>query len=153
MTWASGGLLLDLLRVVGLIPLDVDVPGMVTRGLALAASVLLAHLTLFRPPQRSDGRIPNWFGWAAFVLALPYPLLMTWWALGGTLGLTGAGVAGDNWKSLVVAAEHPFSAGSRPIPAAGTHLAPWSHVGCCSPPAGWPPPPPPRSAGQPAGRW
>ena len=90
MAWASGGLLLDLLRVVGLIPLGVDWPGMVTRALALAASVVLAHLTLFRPPRGSRGQVPNWFGWVACVLALPYPLLKTWWALGGTLGLSGA---------------------------------------------------------------
>jgi hypothetical protein len=95
MTWASGGLLLDLLRVVGLIPLGVDWPGMVTRALALAASVVLAHLTLFRPPRESGGRAPGWFGWVACVLALPYPLLKTWWAMGGTLGLSGAGVAGE----------------------------------------------------------
>jgi hypothetical protein len=99
MTWASGGLLLDLLRVVGLwlpiMPLGVDWPGMVTRALALAASVVLAHLTLFRPPRESGGRAPGWFGWVACVLALPYPLLKTWWALGGTLGLTGGGVAGE----------------------------------------------------------
>jgi hypothetical protein len=99
MTWASGGLLLDLLRVVGLwlpiMPLGVDWPGMVTRTLALAASVVLAHLTLFRPPREGGGRAPGWFGWVACVLALPYPLLKTWWALGGTLGLSGAGVAGE----------------------------------------------------------
>lgn len=99
MVWASGGLLLDLLRVVGLwlpiIPPVVDWPGMVTRALALAASVVLAHLTLFRPPHGSGGRSPSWFGWVAFVLALPYPLLKTWWAMGGTLGLSGGGVAGE----------------------------------------------------------
>ena len=95
MVWASGGLLLDLLRVVGLIPLGVDWPGMVTRALALAASVVLAHLTLLRPPRESGGRAPGWFGWLACLLALPYPLLKTWWALGGTLGLTGAGVTSE----------------------------------------------------------
>jgi hypothetical protein len=99
MAWASGGLLLDLLRVVGLwlpiIPPIVDWPGMVTRALALGASVVLAHLTLFRPPHESGGRAPSWFGWVAFVLALPYPLLKTWWAMGGTLGLSGGGVAGE----------------------------------------------------------
>jgi hypothetical protein len=99
MTWASGGLLLDLLRVVGLwlpiMPPGVDWPGMVTRALALTASVVLAHLTLFRPPHESSGRVASWFGWAAFALALTYPLLKTWWALGGTLGLTGGGVAGE----------------------------------------------------------
>jgi hypothetical protein len=99
MVWVSGGLLLDLLRVVGLwlpiMPLGVDWPGMVTRALALAAGVVLAHLTLFRPPRDSGGRAPSWFGWVAFALALPYPLLKTWWALGGTLGLSAAGVAGE----------------------------------------------------------
>jgi hypothetical protein len=99
MTWASGGLLLDLLRVVGLwlpiIPPIVDWPGMLTRALALGASVVLAHLTLFRPPHGSGGRAPSWFGLVAFVLALPYPLLKTWWSMGGALGLSGGGVADE----------------------------------------------------------
>jgi hypothetical protein len=102
MAWASGGLLLDLLRVVGLIPLGVDVPGMVTRTLALAASGALARVTPFRPPDGRSGRVPSWFGWAAFALALPYPLLKMWWALGGTLGLSQAGVAGELAGSFVL---------------------------------------------------
>lgn len=102
LTWASGGLLLDLLRVVGLIPLGVDVPGTVTRALALAATVVLAHLTLFRAPREPRGQPPGWFGWVACVFALPYPLLKTWWALGGTLGLTGGGVGDELAGSFVL---------------------------------------------------
>lgn len=102
MMWASGGLLLDLLRVIGLIPFGVDVPGMVTRTVALAATLALAHLTVFRPPHGSPVPVPTWFGWAAFALVLPYPLLKTWWALGGTFGLTGAGVAGELGGSFLL---------------------------------------------------
>jgi hypothetical protein len=35
----------------------------------------------------------SWYGYAAFVLALPYPVLRTHWALGGTLGLSWPGAA------------------------------------------------------------
>ncbi len=66
---------------------------MATRVLALAATIVLAHLTVFRPPQAAHGQSPGWFGWLAFGFALTYPLLKTWWAMGGTLGLTEGGVA------------------------------------------------------------
>jgi hypothetical protein len=100
MVWAANGLPLDLLRIVGLIPLSVDWPGLATRTLALAAAVVLAHLALARPAAPASTRAATWYGYAAFVLALPYPVLRTWWALGGTLGLMWPGAAGDGYAWL-----------------------------------------------------
>ena len=39
----------------------------------------------------------SWYGYAAFGLALPYPVLRTWWALGGTPGLMWPGAAGQGF--------------------------------------------------------
>jgi hypothetical protein len=89
MVWAAGGLPLDLLRLVpgGLMPDGVDWPGLVTRALALAAFVALACLVFARPVAHAATRRAAWYGYAAFGLALTYPALKTWWALGGTFGL------------------------------------------------------------------
>ncbi len=95
MVWAANGLLLDLLRVVGLIPLGVDWPGFVTRALALAAVVVLARLVLDRRDEPVTSRSATWYGYAAFVLALAYPFFRTVWVFGGTLGLTRPGAAGQ----------------------------------------------------------
>jgi hypothetical protein len=97
MVWAANGLPFDLLRLTPLIPLPVDWPGMATRTLALAAAVVLAHLALARPAALASTRPATWYGYAAFVLALPYPVLRTWWALGGTPGLKWPGAAGQGW--------------------------------------------------------
>lgn len=95
MVWAANGLPFDLLRMVpGLMPPGVDWPGLATRTLALAAAVVLARLALARPTAPASTRAATWYGYAAFVLALPYPVLRTWWALGGTLGLMWPGAAG-----------------------------------------------------------
>ncbi len=77
MVWAANGLPLDLLRLTPLMPFPVDWPGMVTKTLALAAAVVLAHLTLARPTAPAAAPA-TWYGYAAFVLALPYPVLRTW---------------------------------------------------------------------------
>jgi hypothetical protein len=61
--------------------------------LALAAAVVLARLALARPAASASTRVASWYGYAAFVLALPYPVLRTHWALGGTLGLSRPGAA------------------------------------------------------------
>jgi len=95
--WTASGLPIDLLRVAslvvpGLMPPGVDWPGLATRALALAALVVLAHLTLARPGAGS--RAVSWYGYAALALALPYPFLKTWWALGGTFGLRWPGAHG-----------------------------------------------------------
>jgi hypothetical protein len=94
MVWAVNGLPLDLLRLTPLIPLAVDWPGLMTKTLTLAATVVLAHLALARPAAPASTRPASWYGYAAFVLALPYPVLRTIWALGGTLGLAWPGAAG-----------------------------------------------------------
>jgi hypothetical protein len=94
MVWAANGLPFDLLRMTPLIPLGVDWPGLARRTLALAAAVVLARLALARPAAPASTRAATWYGYAAFVLALPYPVLRTWWALGGTLGLRWPGAAG-----------------------------------------------------------
>ena len=95
--WTASGLPIDLLRVAslvvpGLMPPGVDWPGLATRALALAALVVLAHLALARPAAPS--RAASWYGYAALALALPYPVLKTWWALGGSLGLRWPGADG-----------------------------------------------------------
>jgi len=95
--WAASGLPLDLLRVAslvapGLMPPGVDWAGLVARALALAALVALARLTLARPAV--PARAASWYGYAALALALPYPVLKTWWALGGSLGLRWPGAEG-----------------------------------------------------------
>lgn len=97
MVWTANGLPFDLLRMAGLIPLGVDWPGLATRTLALAAAVMLARLVLADPAATASTRAAPWYGYAAFVLALPYPVLRTWWALGGTLGLTWPGAAGEGF--------------------------------------------------------
>ena len=103
MVWAANGLPLDLLRIAGLAPDGVDWPGLATRTLALAAAVMLARLALAGPPDPTSTRefrsthVVNWYGYAAFVLALPYPVIRTCWALGGTLGLMWPGAAGHGF--------------------------------------------------------
>lgn len=98
--WTASGLPLDLLRVAsllapGLMPPGVDWPGLVTRLLALAALVVLAHYT-FRRSTSSSAPAPatRWYGYAALGLALVYPALKTWWALGGDFGLRWPGADG-----------------------------------------------------------
>jgi hypothetical protein len=94
MVWAANGLPLDLLRLTRLIPLPVNWSGLATKTLAFAAAVVLARLALARPAASASTRAATWYGYAAFLLALPYPALRTNWALGGTLGLGWPGAAG-----------------------------------------------------------
>ncbi len=103
MVWAANGLPLDLLRLTPLIPLPVNWPGLATKTLALAAAVVLARLALARPAVSASARAATWYGYAAFVLALPYPVLRTNWALGWTLGLGWPGAAGHGWAPLLLA--------------------------------------------------
>lgn len=90
--WTAGGLPLDLLRVAslivpGLMPAGVDWAGLAVRLLAAGALVVLARLALARPSVHVRTDHASWYGYAAFALALPYPVLKTWWALGGVFGL------------------------------------------------------------------
>jgi hypothetical protein len=100
MVWSAGGLPLHVLRLTGLIPLPVDWLALAVKTLALAASVVLGHLTLLGP---ASSRPAAWYGYAAFVLALPYPVLRTCWALGWSPGLERAGAAGSGWAPWLLA--------------------------------------------------
>ncbi len=103
MVWTANGLPFDLLRMTPLMPLGVDWPGMATRTLALAAAIMLAHLALALPATQVATRSASWYGYAAFVLALPYPVLRLCWALGGTVGLMYPGAAGSGFAPLLMA--------------------------------------------------
>jgi hypothetical protein len=103
MVWTANGLPFDLLRLTPLMPQGIDLPGMVTRSLALAAVLVLARLALARPVDSESKHTIRWYGYAAFILALPYPVLRTIWAFGGTIGLTHAGAAGTGFAPLIIA--------------------------------------------------
>ncbi len=88
--WCAGGLVFDLIRAgVGE---PVDAVGAAVRLVALAAGVLLAATALAARSrsgsERAGSRPVRWPGYAAAVLALPYAVLKTAWALGSTVGLT-----------------------------------------------------------------
>ncbi len=102
MVWAANGLPIDLLRLTPLMPFPVDWPGLVTKTLALAAAVVLARLALARPADPPAARAAAWYAYAAFVLALPYPVLRTCWALGSTIGLVRPGAAGHGWAPWLI---------------------------------------------------
>jgi hypothetical protein len=102
MVWAANGLPFDLFRVMRLIPVPVDWPGLATRTLALAAVGVLAHLALTRPAISASFRAASWYGYAAFVFAMPYPVLRVIWAFGGTLGLAWPGAGGKGFAPLLI---------------------------------------------------
>jgi hypothetical protein len=113
MVWAANGLPFDLLTAAGLIGrrdasgaivlATVCWPGLASRASALVTAVLLARLALARPTTPASTPAASWYGYAAFLLALPYPLLRMHWALGGTLGLLWPGAAGQGWEPLLIA--------------------------------------------------
>lgn len=94
---AANGLPLDLLRLTPLIPIGIDWPGVVIKILALGGAIMLLRFTLVRQATPASFRLVAWYGYAAFLLALPYPILRTCWALGGTLGLVQPGAAGHGF--------------------------------------------------------
>lgn len=109
MVWVANGLLFDFFAMAGLIGdpatglrVSVNWPAMATRTFALAVAVCLARITLARPVTMASTRPAAWYGYAAFVLALPYPVLRIWWALGGTTGLTSPGAAGHGITPLLL---------------------------------------------------
>jgi hypothetical protein len=102
MMWAANGLPFDLFRVARLIPLPVDWPGLATRTLALATTLVLAHLALARPVESACTSTASWYGYAAFVFAMPYPVLRFNWAFGGTLGLGWPGAGGKGLAPLLI---------------------------------------------------
>jgi hypothetical protein len=113
MVWLANGLPFDLLTLAGLIGhrtaggaivmATVYWPGLATRAFALGAVVVLARLALAPAGGAVAARPASWYGYAAFVLALPYPVLRVHWALGGTLGLASQGAAGKGWEPLLIA--------------------------------------------------
>jgi hypothetical protein len=104
MVWSANGLLFDLLHMTPLMPIgSVDWVGMATRTLALAAVVMLARLALALPVAPAATRPATWYGYAAFVLALPYPVLRICWAFGATIGITFPGAAGSGFEPLIIA--------------------------------------------------
>lgn len=120
LVWAASGLPFDLLTAAGLmgrrttsgeiVLATVSWPALATRALALAALVVLARLTLGTTAARASAPPPAWVGFAAFALALPYPLLRLHWALGGTIGLASPGAAGSGWEPLLIAAPWALAA-------------------------------------------
>ena len=111
LVWAANGLPLDVLRAAGLIPLGVDWPGLATRAAALAAALVLARLSLARTAALGSARPATWYGYAAFAFALPYPVLRTIWALGGTLGLMWPGAAGQGFEPWLLSIPWVVAAG------------------------------------------
>jgi hypothetical protein len=101
--WEAKGLPFDLLRLTPLIPLPVDWAAMATRMLALAAAIVFGRFALALPADAASTRAPTWYGYAGFVLALPYPVLRTWWAFGGSIGLTRLGAAGHGFAPMLLA--------------------------------------------------
>jgi hypothetical protein len=113
MVWLASGLPFDLLTLAGLmghrtasgamVMSTVYWPGLATRAFALAAAVVLARLAMAIAETPLSARPATWYGYAAFVLALPYPVLRLHWAMGGTLGLLSPGAAGKGWEPLLIA--------------------------------------------------
>jgi hypothetical protein len=110
MVWVANGLPFDLLTMAGLIgdpatgrAANVYWQGLATRTLALAAAVVLAHLVLARSAADASARAAKWYGYAAFVFALPYPVLRLHWAFGGMLGLDRPGAGGKGYAPLLFA--------------------------------------------------
>ena len=108
MVWVANGLPFDLFAMAGLIgdpttgrAIGVDWMGLAIRTLALAAAVVLARLALEHPADPTHAG--TWYGYAAFLFALPYPVLRTHWALGGTFGLAWPGAAGKGFAPLLLA--------------------------------------------------
>jgi hypothetical protein len=109
MVWAANKVLFDFLTLAGLIGdpatgelARVDWPGAISRIIALAAAVALARQALKKSATGSKNPA-SWYGYAAFVLALPYPLFRIIWAFRGTPGITTPGTAGEGYEPLIIA--------------------------------------------------
>lgn len=109
MVWAANKVLFDFLTMAGLIGdpatglrARVDWPGTISRVIAFAAAVALARQAL-KEPGPGKAAPASWYGYAAFVLALPYPLFRIIWALGGTPGIAHRGDAGEGFEPLILA--------------------------------------------------
>jgi hypothetical protein len=113
--WAASGILFDLARLLGLLGVAVDWPMFATRAFALTSAILLVRAMLRRVRELA-GRCERcggpaepparWLGYLGVLFALPYPVIKTNWALGGTIGLDYPDPARDGFTSgwLVVPA-------------------------------------------------
>lgn len=97
MIWTANGLPFDLLGITGLIPSGIDWFGLTIRTLALVITLVLVRIDLSRTIKHTSAFTASWYGYAAFLLALPYPVIRTFWAFGGTIGLSKPGVAGSGF--------------------------------------------------------
>ncbi|QUH00219.1 hypothetical protein HUO13_04810 [Saccharopolyspora erythraea] len=113
MLLTAGGVFFDIATPISYLLVGEPVPDWpmaVTRALALVAAILLFR-ALVRYRRRAlaqclgCGRNPTappveqrlWLGYAGFLFGLPYPLLKTHWALGGTIGLDHSDLARDGF--------------------------------------------------------
>jgi hypothetical protein len=96
LVWAANGLPLDLLRLTPLIPLPIDWSGVMIKSFAFAAAIMFLRFTYIRR-KTTVSHGTAWYGLAAFLLALPYPILRTIWAFGGSTGLLEPGAAGEGF--------------------------------------------------------
>ncbi|WP_190818550.1 hypothetical protein [Saccharopolyspora pogona] len=112
---AAGGILFDLLRVFGLMGFPPDWPMFITRSFALMSAILLVRASVLRAREITGAcelcggpaaPPPRWLGYLGGLFALPYPVIKTNWALGGTIGLDYPDPARDGFTSgwLVVPA-------------------------------------------------
>jgi hypothetical protein len=108
--WIANKLPFDLLYLSGLIrnpstnmPPPVDWPGFVTRSFAFISVIILARLALARPNNIAASKPAIWYGYAAFALALPYPVIRILWAFGVMLGLSIPGAGGVGFSPLLFA--------------------------------------------------
>jgi hypothetical protein len=104
MVWVANGLLFDLIHLTTFLPGGkVDLGGMMTRIFALSAVIMMARLILSLQQSSASVYKSTWYGYAAFILALPYPVLRICWAFGGTIGITFQGAAGTGFAPLLFA--------------------------------------------------
>jgi len=111
MVWVANGLIFDLIHL--MVPVQnfrVDWAGIVTRILALTVIILMARLILASQDYSVSWHSRTWYGYAAFVLALPYPVLRICWTFGGTIGITFPGAAGNGFTPLLFAIPWIFAA-------------------------------------------
>jgi len=108
--WIANKLPFDFLTMAGLIgdpsshmPAVVDWSGFITRSLALVTAVILGRMALSLPADVKSRRPATWYGFAAFVFALPYPLFRILWAFGATPGLSHPGAGGKGFSPLILA--------------------------------------------------
>lgn len=94
LVWAANGLPLDLLRLTPLMPFDIDWPGTMIKIFSLLAAIMFIRFTVIHHDAHGSTHAGKWSGYAAFLLALPYPVLRTIWAFGGSTGLLEPGAAG-----------------------------------------------------------